>query len=284
MTGTAGAEPRRPAQDRPAWTRESAALVLPQRPALDITPAWAFDGATGRGVRVAVVDSGIEADHPALEGCVDERAGAAVEIDARGEAHVVPGPHEDQLGHGTACAGIVHELAPEATVVSVRVLGRGLAGKGAALLAGLRWAVEQRFELINVSLGTTQRDWALALHELCDEAYFEGLFVVTAANNVAKPTFPALYSSVTSVACSLTDDPRRFHANPRPPTEFLARGVEVDVPWAGGGRFTATGNSYAAPHLAGLAALVRSKHPGLPPFALKTVLWATAANAREEDR
>jgi hypothetical protein len=83
------------------------------------------------------------------------------------------------------------------------------------------------------------------------------------------------------VASNLSRDPFRFHFNPDPPTEFLARGIDVDVAWGGGGRVYATGNSYAAPHIAGIAALIKSKHPELRPFQLKTVLWATAANVRE---
>jgi subtilisin family serine protease len=93
-----------------------------------------------------------------------------------------------------------------------------------------------------------------------------------------------LFASVTSVASNLSTDPFRFHYNPEPPTEFLAPGIDVDVAWLDGGRVTGTGNSYAAPHIAGIVALVRSKHPELRPFQVKTVLWATAANVREAPR
>jgi subtilisin family serine protease len=250
----------------------------------DLSPEWAWGGANGAGVRVAVVDSGIEADHPALGGVVNVDGGVVVTLDDAGEAIIVQGPHEDSFGHGTACAGIIHGLAPAASITSVRVLGSGLVGKAGAFLAGLAWAVEQRFDVINLSLGTSKRDWALAFYEICDKAYFHGSFVVTAANNMARPSFPSLYASVTSVACNLSKDPFRFHYNPDPPTEFLAPGIDVDVPWRGGGRIVGTGNSYAAPHVAGIAALVKSKHPELRPFQLKTVLWATAANVREAPR
>ena len=108
--------------------------------------------------------------------------------------------------------------------------------------------------------------------------------MVTAANNLAKSSFPSLYASVASVACNLSKDPFRFHFNPEPPTEFLAPGIDVEVSWRGGTRVVGTGNSYAAPHIAGIAALIKSKHPDLRPFQLKTVLWATAANVREAPR
>jgi subtilisin family serine protease len=270
---------------RPEWARESAVLRLPGAPSLqDLSPEWAWGGATGKGVRVAIVDSGIEADHPALDGCVDSENGMAISLDLEGKEIETPGPHGDAFGHATACAGIIHSFAPEARLTSVKVLGAGLTGKAAAFLRGLAWAVEQGFDVINLSLGTTKRDWALPFYEICDEAYFRGCFLTTAANNLARPSFPSLYASVSSVACNLTKDPFRFHYNPQPPTEFLARGIEVDLAWRGGGRITGTGNSYAAPHIAGIAALIRSKHPDLRPFQIKTVLWATAANVLEAPR
>ena len=260
-------------------------LRLPGAVSLDdLSPEWAWGGATGAGVRVAIVDSGIEAGHPALEGCVEVDAGIAVQVDAAGDTVDVPGPHADDFGHGTACAGIIHSIAPAARITSVKVLGAGLTGKAAGFLRGLGWAVEQGYDVINLSLGTNRRDWALPFHEVCDEAYFRGSLVVTAANNVARPSFPSLYASVVSVACNLATDPMRFHYNPEPPTEFLARGIDVELAWRGGGRMVGTGNSYAAPHLAGIATLIRSKHPELRPFQIKAVLWATAANVQEAPR
>jgi len=269
-------------EPRPFGTRESVALRLAGVESLEgLSPEWAWGGSTGKGVRVAVVDSGIDADHPDLEGCVDRDGGVVVSLGEDGEPMVTPGPHEDMFGHGTACAGIIHRLAPDARITSIRVLGAGLSGKSNVFLAGLAWAVEQGFDIVNLSLGTGKRDWALPFYELCDRAYFRGTFVVTAANNMSRPSFPSLYASVTSVACNLSRDPFRFHYNPEPPTEFLAPGIDVEVSWRGGTRQQGTGNSYAAPHLSGIAALVKSKHPELRPFQMKTVLWATAANVQE---
>jgi subtilisin len=271
--------PDRPVPPRPAYSRDSTVLRLPGVATLaDLSPEWAWGGATGNGVRVAVIDSGIEADHEALDGCVEVDRGLSIRMDEGGNTIDDPGPHPDLYGHGTACAGIIHSLAPEARITSVRVLGPGLSGKAAAFLRGLGWAIEEGFDVINLSLGTTKRDWALPFYELCDQAYFRGCLVVTAANNVAAPSFPSMFGTVISVACNMSDDPFRFHYNPDPPTEFLARGIDVDVAWLGNTRITGTGNSYAAPHISGMAALIRSKHPELRPFQVKTVLWATAAN------
>jgi subtilisin family serine protease len=267
---------------RPAWTKDVAALELPGVDRIeDLSPEWAWGGADGSGVRVAIIDSGVDADHPDLGDSIDRESAVAFHVGGDGKVVMTPGKHGDSFGHGTACAGIIHSLAPRARSSSVKVLGERLQGKAAAFLAGLQWAVKEGFPIINLSLGTRRRDWALAFHEACDRAYFGGSFVVTAANNVQRRSYPSLYASVTSVACTTATDPFRFHWNPDPPTEFLGRGIDVEVPWLDRQRIRTTGNSYAAPHISGIVALIMSKHPDLRPFQLKTVLWATAANVRE---
>lgn len=270
------------AGSRPAWSRDSAMLKLPSAITLDdLSHDWVFGGSDGSGVRVAVIDSGIDADHPALDGCVDLDGGVEFTVDDEGEVVSTVGAHGDSFGHGTACAGIIHSLAPAARLTSVKVLGAGLTGKAAAFLAGLEWAIEHGFDVVNLSLGSRKREHAMAFHQLCDRAYFGNTLIVTAANNMSSVSYPSLFASVMSVACNLTADPFRYHVNPDPPTEFLARGIDVPVLWTNHGSSVSTGNSYAAPHIAGLAALVRSKHPELRPFQVKSALWARAANVVE---
>jgi subtilisin family serine protease len=244
----------------------------------EITPAWAWGDATGCGIKVGIVDSGVEADHPLLGGMV--RRGVVVERGEEGPV-VRDEAHGDLFGHGTACAGIIHRLAPEAELYSVRVLGPNLRGGGDALIAGIRWAVENRMNVINLSLSTRKQEHAAALHDLADEAYFQSTILVASANNAPVQSFPWLFSSVISVASHAEPDPFTFYYNPDPPVEFTAPGVDVKLAWAGGGTAMGTGNSYAAPHIAGLAALILSKHPHLTPFQLKTVLYYTAKNVRE---
>ena len=100
--------------------------------------------------------------------------------------------------------------------------------------------------------------------------------LVCAANNVPGPSYPSLFASVVSVAAHDVADPGTWFYNPSPPVEFGAYGVDVDVAWRGGGRIRATGNSFAAPHLAGQAARLRSRYPTASPFEIKALLAATA--------
>jgi subtilisin len=244
-----------------------------------VTRDWALGGSTGRGVRVCVVDSGIEAGHPRV-GEVSESVAVSIVDD---EVLIEPDTLGDLCGHGTACAGIIRELAPECELHSVRVLGEGFVGSGPVLVEGLRWAIEQGFDVINMSLSTTKRRFVEALHELADAAYFRRSLVVASAHNMPVASYPWRFSSVISVASHDLEDPLAYYRNPDPPVEFFARGVDVRVAWNGGVTMRSTGNSFATPHITGICALIRAKHPHLNPAEVKTLLGLTAANAGMPD-
>ena len=133
--------------------------------------------------------------------------------------------------------------------------------------------------VVNLSLSSKADAMFGPLHEIADEAYFAGTVLVCAANNLPGPTYPSQYASVVSVAARPARGARRLAYNPHPPVEFGARGIDVDVAWADRGSITATGNSFAAPHVTGMVALMRCKHPRLTPFQVKAVLHAVADNA-----
>ncbi|MGW3103154.1 S8 family peptidase [Streptomyces sp. NPDC001100] len=236
---------------------------------------WDLGAATGAGVRVCVLDSGVQPDHP-LVGEVS--AAHAVDVGPDGRPGVTEDDSGDAHGHGTACAGVIRSLAPECELTSLRVLGAESSCTGETLLTGLGWAVEQGFDIVNVSLSTTKTDLRDALHDLADRAYFGGTVLVAAASNRRIESFPWRFSSVLSVGSHDLPDPRRILYNPRPPVEFFARGTNVLAPWTGGGTRVCAGNSFAAAHLAGVCALLLSRHPGLTPFQVKSLLHLMAAN------
>jgi subtilisin len=261
----------------PAWSLPADGverIALPEIWPGEITREWAWGGATGAGVKICVLDSGVDLDHP-LVGEVQRSVAISIDQD---EVLIEEDTAGDLCGHGTACAGVIRSLAPECELVSVRVLGAGYTGSGAILLEGLRWAIEQGFDVINMSLSTTKQKFAGLLHELADSAYFRRTMLVASAHNMPVESYPWRFSSVISVGSHEQEDPFAYYYNPRPPVEFFARGVDVEVAWMGGGRLVCTGNSFATPHIAGIAALVLSKHPELTPFQLKSVLYLTATN------
>lgn len=269
---------------RPAWSSQFSPEILQQveavGPIADISREWAWGGSTGRGVRVAVIDSGIEHDHPAVSGSI--YGGTIVEYDRRTKTQLRFKPDDqpvDIFGHGTACAGIIHSIAPEAELYSVRVIGRDLSGKALQFAGGLRWAIEHEMSVVNMSLSTSREEYYALFHELADEAYFHNVMLVSAVNNIPAPSYPSLYSSVVSVAAHEGNDPFTFYYNPSPPVEFGAPGIDVEVAWLNKSYSVSTGNSFAAPHITGIVALIRAKHPELTPFQIKTVLLACAANS-----
>jgi subtilisin len=200
-----------------------------------------------------------------------------VEVDGD-DVRVVADEEGDVAGHGTACAGIVRSVAPDCELHSMRVLGPTATGGGSALVAGLRWAVHEGFDVVNLSLSTRKSHVAAALREIADEAWFKRVALVASAHNMAVESFPWRFSSVLSVGSHDGTDPLEYFANADPPVEFFARGVDLDVAWPGGGTALSTGNSFATPHMAAIAALVLERHPGLTPFELKTVLYLSASN------
>jgi len=267
--------------DLPAWSLDAAEARTANVPSSwprAADRAWAFGDGHGAGVRVAIVDSGIDATHPLVGGAV---ARAVTVTAGDGDTATVRDDSEgDASGHGTACAGIIHGLAPACELTSVRVLGSDLTGGGDALLAGVRWAVREGHEVVNLSLSTTKSRFADALRELTDEAYFSRCVIVASAHNMPISSWPWRFASVLSVASHSEADPEVFFHNPRPPVEFHARGVDVEVAWAGGATIRASGNSFATPHMAGMAARVLGAHPGLRPFEVKTALHLSADNVK----
>jgi len=270
---------------RPAWSSPFSPGSLQQietiGPIGQIDREWAWGGSTGRGVRVGVVDSGIEHDHPAVAGSV--HGGCVIEFDPQSENQVRIKPDEepkDIFGHGTACAGIIHGLAPEAELYSIRVISGDLTGKAMQFAQGIRWAIEHGMDVVNMSLSTSREEFYGLFHELADDAYFHNILLVSAVNNIPAPSYPSLYSSVVSVAAHEGHDPFTYYYNPAPPVEFGAPGIDVEVAWLDKSYSVSTGNSFAAPHIAGIIALIQSKHPELTPFQVKTVLLACASNAK----
>jgi subtilisin family serine protease len=268
-------------EEFPAWSLPAGAYESVQLPSTwpeRVTREWAWGGATGAGVRVCVLDSGVELDHP-LVGTVERSVAVTKNGD---EIEIADDDQGDLCGHGTACAGIIRSFAPECELTSVRVLGAGYTGSAAVLLAGLEWAIDEGFDIVNMSLSTTKKQYVDKLHELADTAYFKRTMLIASAHNMPVESFPWRFASVVSVGSHESPDPYVLYANPNPPVEFFARGLNVDIAWLGGETINATGNSFATPHVAGLAALILSKHRQLTPFQLKSVLHLTATNVGGE--
>lgn len=244
----------------------------------------ALADARGKGVDVALLDTGVDVTHPDLAGIVAR----SVEVVPEGCRLVCrelvtegrPAAELDPVGHGTACAGIIHEMAPEARIINVRVIGAGASGTGEQFVRGLQWVLEQkpRIPVVNMSLGTTYDRFAAPLRRLVDQAYFQGSVLVAARNNMGLPSYPAEFASLISVDNQSFPDPFLFEYQSGQPFEVVARGIYVRAPKSGGGYQLWTGTSFACPHISAVAARLMSINPSLTPFQVKTLLHVLRAN------
>jgi subtilisin family serine protease len=226
----------------------------------------------GRGVRIAVLDSGIEVSHPLLRGLVlsDDLAVLGDHV----QLQTVAGGGIDVFGHGTAIAGILREMAPEAEIGSFRVLGQHLASRTAIIREGARLAIERGYHIINCSLGCGVLEHVLHYKDWVDEAYMKGIHVVAACNNAdfARTEWPGHFSSVVTVNMADTPDDMALFFKRGHLVEFAARGVNVPVPWLDGSLKIVTGSSFAAPRVAGLLARLLSLEPDIAPLGMKALL------------
>lgn len=224
--------------------------------------AWQIS--RGRGVRVGVLDTGIDA------------ASYDLRVVGGYTAAGVGGDYLSDLdGHGTHTAGTLAALdnqvamvgvAPQAELYSIKVLGDTGSGTVSALIDGIMWAVQNHMQVLNISLSTTKD--SQALREACQAAYDAGLILVAAAGNGGKRNgnqntieYPAAYPVVIAVGAVDKLDVRASFSATGSAQDLMAPGVDVVSLLPGDQKGTGTGTSMAAPHVAGVAALVWASNP-----------------------
>lgn len=231
---------------------------------------------TGKGVTVGILDSGVASDLPELNGRVLSNY-EVVEDRFQGARIVALDKGVDVIEHGTACAYIIHRHAPDAELHSVRVIGQSHSATSSKLLSALEFAVEQRWDILNLSLGTESNYEKIS--RLADQAYYGGMIWIAAKDNKRnKVGYPAGLASVVGVDMDYFADPASFRFHSGKVTELEAAGVYVDAPTSDGGRQQYTGTSFACPQITGVAARLREHFPDLTAFQLKTALAALREN------
>jgi subtilisin len=234
-----------------------------------------IDSATGSKVRVLVMDSGVDESHPELEGAKIKHwqvgagpfGGLTVHDDKGG----------DPYGHGTAVCTILYKNAPGIELHCLRVLDENIRGSSQFVLTGMQWAIEQGFDVINCSFGTSTRSFLENYKRIIDKAFCRNVWLVAACNNQDFRTeeYPAFFPSVLSTDFGavegLTLKRRKGFL-----VEFIARGSNVKVAWKNAAYRTISGSSFAAPHLAALAARLRQCRPDWNACQAKAALYDLA--------
>lgn len=230
--------------------------------------------ATGRGVKVAILDTGADMHHPVLRrSIVDGWDFVNNDADPTDERDFINndgrGGVDDAFGHGTHVAGIVHLVAPNAQLLIVRVLDDEGRGDIVNVVAGVRWAIDHGAKVINLSLGTIRN--VESLQHALEEADAAGVIVVAAIGNWGPnpldPTkstldFPGFSSHAFGIAAVDADgNAAPFSSFNHSDVLISAPGIGVRSTYPGGGYRLWNGTSMSAPFVAGTAALLAEKHP-----------------------
>jgi subtilisin family serine protease len=239
-----------------------------------------IDRGAGKGVKVGILDSGVDFTHPAIAGAahrsfeVHESQGRFVYQETAGK---------DVLGHGTMCAGVIHGIAPEAELCSIKILDETGANSPAKIISGIQCAIDQNLHVLNLSLASVNMSNNTIVDMLywVDQAYYKGIILVAATDNKQKRGFPGDYASVIAVDFQHFPDYRFFNYHLGKTIEIEAKGVYVEAPMPGNQYIKTTCTSIACPHVTGLVARLLSSMPGLRPFQIKTLLLAARANNEE---
>lgn len=229
--------------------------------------------ASGEGIRVAIIDSGLVAD--GVNPHRDARAfiGPGDGFELRQSADVV-----DCIGHGTAIAGIVNALAPRAEIVPLRVFGSRLETSPEIIAAALDWAADRAVEVVNLSLGSTMEAARRPLQKACRRAHEAGCLLISAVPRGAEQVFPAAFREVIGVTAGRYSNAYDLDALPQGTADFAAQGFR-QYSWQGRPQ-ESFGSSMAAPHLTALVALLKEKLPKANVDGVRTLLRELAAASR----
>ncbi|MEV8308902.1 type VII secretion-associated serine protease mycosin [Streptomyces flavidovirens] len=224
--------------------------------------------ATGEGVTVAVIDTGVDDSNPQLRGAM-----AAGGDDYVGNTD----GSTDIEGHGTRVAGIIAArelegtgfagIAPEAKILPLRYTGaEEKQGNSATMSAAIKDAVAKGAKIINISSDTANKKDNAQLRNTVAAAVDAGALIIAASGNdgadgKSANTYPASYPGVLAVAASDRNDERAFFSQAGEFVDIAAPGVGMVSTVPKGGQCTADGTSFAAPYVAGVAALLKQKHP-----------------------
>lgn len=256
----------------PSETRPRAATEADYRNQAAFTQATAGVDATGQGVRVAVLDTGIDHRHPSLRGSIRLRldlvdgdwmpTDVGNGIDDDGDGFI-----DESVGHGTHVAGIIRLIAPDAEILAYRVLDSDGQGTVVRVAEAIEHAVEAGADVISVSFGTEEEQKSKVLRAALEYAEDNNVAIVAAAGNDAgdKKRYPASDKRVISVAAYDADDADlATFATHGKWVDVAAPGVDITSTIPGGGYATWSGSSMAAPFVAAQLALMVEASDGAP--------------------
>jgi subtilisin len=207
----------------------------------------------GQGIRIAHIDSGINQAHSHIGRVA---GGIAFHVAEDGSLFLSE-DCQDELGHGTAVAGVLYEHVPNADVWAVKIFHDRLSAYMEPLCAAVEWCIDAKMHIINLSLGVRRDD--PDFRELCAEAEKKGIFIVSAYDEERRLLWPASYPSVFGVKAGADCSSNIFFYHPEDNIAFSALGIprRLEGPLQ---KFNLQGHSFAAAHITGFLAKIREKY------------------------
>lgn len=269
-----------------AWSNQSPVPVASQYALPRVSLPQALQVSTGRGVTIAVLDTGVQLDPTAHVGLAsvlvpghDFVDGDSIPAETRnGIDDDGNGLIDEGIGHGTHVAGIVHQAAPQAWIMPVRVLDDDGGGTMWNVAEGMFWAAQHGAKIINMSLGT--HGSAKVLRDAVETVTAQGVLVVAAAGNdgADRPNFPAAAPLALAVGSVGAGDIVSKFSNYGRWIDVVAPGEDIHSTYAFPSDSYAmnSGTSMATPWVAGEAALLLARNPSLSPAGITTAIKAGA--------
>lgn len=222
-------------------------------------------GLSGRGVRVAVIDSGVHASHPHV-GSVDGGVAIGRNLELRDD-------HVDRLGHGTAVAAAIREKAPAVQLIAVKIFDRELSTGADVLVRAIDWATERRIRLVNLSLGTTNAAHEADVCAAVERACRAGTLIVTVRQEDGPRWLPGVVPGVVPVDVDweCPRDAIRIVARPDEEASFLASGYPRPIPGVPVER-NLHGVSFAVANVSGFLARAAEADPNVSPVRVLRAL------------
>lgn len=276
---------------------EVKALDEPSNKVINADKVWNEFGSTGQGIKIAVIDTGIDYLHPDLGTGFGQNFKVLGGYDFFNND---PDPMDDN-GHGTHVAGIIAAngmikgTAPDAALYAYKVLGKDGAGDLSTVIAGIERALDpdqnintdDAVDIISMSLGGAG-DPDDIVSQAVDNATYAGVIcIIAAGNNGAYQTISSPGCARTALTVGATDNNDQIaYFSSRGPSAFtyeikpdvVAPGYSINSTIMGGGYAEMSGTSMATPHVAGCAALLLQLYPGYTPSMIKSLLMSTAKN------
>ncbi len=216
-----------------------------------------FHYSTGKNVKVCVIDSGW--NNLLLDSRIKQGIGLA---SRRNEFELdISKDTDDKIGHGTAVTDIILQIAPDVSIYPIRVFDKKLETSISILVEAVKWSIKNKMNIINFSLGTLEKEHLEPLYKICEIAYLNSIIIVASKSNSNEWSYPAIFENSIGVAYDDFESCFDYRFLKDEAIECVSKGYKRWALWNNREREYLSGNSFAAPNITGIIALLLENYP-----------------------